>query len=556
MSEQIFLPSRLNFNLCEPKAQKPTIIYAVVFFQSRQFKVNTGVKVYPTQWNKQKQCAIVSNCLSELDNANNKIANVKISKIKIGYMDFLNYICKCPNEIENFYEVLKTYINKDMATRKKNKGITFEAQFKQLVFEMSDTRQSIYKRLVEDILSFMKNESIELEWSSITKDFLLEYVCNMVKNTPNMQIRTFNDKVDNIFFLMNHANDNEYLTRYDKKRWSKILCKLKDERTDDEKQSVNMVLSDEQVSKIYEYVFDTPHKNEVKDVFIFLCLTGLSEGDLPKMWNEEFITWIDESNIQIRRNKTGVPAIIPLSDERAKTIYEKYKQGFPHTKLKGKEKNGKITLTTNECQLLNSTLHQIIKESGLDYEVIVIRSYVVCKDNKIMVEKRKEMRLLSDEITIYDSRHTFITSSYYKNMPIEQIIDIVGHTSSTMIKQTYLKLDQQKEAEAKAKRNNDFFNNLNRNSINETQSSTPRDFGALKKEIIENHEKGKEIEKLKRQIASQSQIIALEKQHSRIEIEKRDEELKAYSQGFHDEYVEAQAESDEINAILDYYNET
>ena len=125
-----------------------------------------------------------------------------------------------------------------------------------------------------------------------------------------------------------------------------------------------------------------------------------------------------------------------------------------------------------------------------------------------------------------------------------------------MIKQTYLKLDQQKEAEAKAKRNNDFFNNLNRNSINETQSSTPRDFGALKKEIIENHEKGKEIEKLKRQIASQSQIIALEKQHSRIEIEKRDEELKAYSQGFHDEYVEAQAESDEINAILDYYNET
>ncbi len=555
MSEQIFLPSKLNFNLCEPKAQKATIIYAVIFFNGRQYKVNTGVKVCPSQWNKQKQLAVVSNCLSKLDNANNIIANEKISQIKFGYIDFLNYICEKPKEIGNFYEVLKRYINKDMSTRKKTKGVSFENQFMQLVYEMSEIRQSKYKRLVEDFLTFMKDEAVAMEWSSITKEFLFRYACYMVKKSPDMQIRTFNDRVDNLFFLMNHADEHEYLTRYDIRRWSKFLYKLKDDRTDEEKQSVNVVLTDEQVSAFYKQDFDTPLKNEVKDIFTFLCLTGLSEGDLPKMWNKEFITWIDESNIQIRRNKTGVPAIIPLSDERAKTIYEKYRQGFPYTKLKGKEKNGKITLTTNECQLLNNTLHQIIKESGLDYEIIVIRSYVDCKDNKIVVEKCKEMRFLSDEITIYDSRHTFITSSYYKGMPIEQIIDIVGHTSSNMIKQTYLKLDQQKEAVAKAKRNNDFYNNLNHNSINEPQSSTPMDFGAMKKEIIESHEKGKEIERLKRQIESQSQIIALEKQHSKIEIEKRDKEIIAYSNGFHDEYVEAQCMNDEIGAILDYYDE-
>lgn len=556
MSEQIFLPSKLNFNLCEPKAQKATIIYAVVFFKGRQYKVNTGVKVCPSQWNKQKQLAVVCNCLSKLDNTNNIIANEKISQIKFGYIDFLNYICEKPKETDNFYEVLKTFLNKNMSTRKKVKGVSFESQFRQLVYEMSETRQNKYKRLVEDFLTFMKDEAVAMEWSSITKEFLLKYACYMVKNTPNMQIRTFNDKVDNLFFLMNHANEHEYLTRYDKHKWNKILHKLKDDRTDEEKQSVNVVLTDEQISKFYEQDFDTPLKNEVKDIFTFLCLTGLSEGDLPKMWNEEFITWIDDKNIEIRRNKTGVQAVIPLTDERTKAIYDRYRQGFPYTKL-GKTRDGKITLTANKCALLNNTLHQIVRESGFDYEIPVVRSYVACKENKIYVEMRKEMRHLADEITMYDSRHTFITSSYYKGMPIAQIIDIVGHTSSQMVESTYLKLDKRKEVEAKAKRNNEFYNNLHPNnvSVNISQGSTPMDFDALKKEIIENHERGKEIEKQKRQIANQTQIMALERLHSKIEIEKRDEELQAYSLGFHDEYVEAQCMNNEIGAILDYYNE-
>ena len=557
MSEQIFLPRKLNFNLCEPKAQKATIIYAVVFFQGRQYKVNTGVKVCPSQWNKQKQLAVVSNCLSKLDNANNIIANEKISQIKVGYIDFLNYICEKPKEIGNFYEVLKRFINKDMSTRKKVKGLSFENEFRKLVSEMSETRQSKYMRLVEDFLTFMKDEAVAMEWSSITKEFLLRYACYMVRKTPDIQIRTFNDRVDNLFFLMNHADQHEYLTRYDKRRWSKFLCKLKDDRTDEEKQSVNVVLSDEQVSTFYEQDFDTPLKNEVKDIFTFLCLTGLSEGDLPKMWNEEFITWIDDRNIEIRRNKTGVQAVIPLTDERTKAIYDRYRQGFPYTKLKGKTRDGKITLTANECALLNSTLHQIIRESGFDYEIPVIRSYVACKENKIYVGKRKEMKHLADEITMYDSRHTFITSSYYKGMPIAQIIDIVGHTSSKMVESIYLKLDKRKEVEAKAKRNNEFYNNLNQNnvSVNISQGSAPMDYDALKREIIENRERGKEIEKQRRQIASQSQIMEIERQHNRIEIERRDEELRAYSQGFHDEYVEAQCMNDEIGAILDYYDE-
>ena len=70
-----------------------------------------------------------------------------------------------------------------MATRKKNKKITFETELRGLVYEMSQDRQTKYKRLVEGIIDYMKDNSIDLEWSSITKEMLYDFACNMVKST-------------------------------------------------------------------------------------------------------------------------------------------------------------------------------------------------------------------------------------------------------------------------------------------------------------------------------------------------------------------------------------
>ena len=36
----------------DPNTKKATSIYAVVYFKRKQYKINTGVKVYPSQWNK------------------------------------------------------------------------------------------------------------------------------------------------------------------------------------------------------------------------------------------------------------------------------------------------------------------------------------------------------------------------------------------------------------------------------------------------------------------------------------------------------------------------
>ena len=76
MKRQIFITQmQCNFNLRQPKTNRPTNIYLVVYLNNKQVKVSTGVIVYPEHWNIRRQQADVNARLSKLDNNNNTITN-------------------------------------------------------------------------------------------------------------------------------------------------------------------------------------------------------------------------------------------------------------------------------------------------------------------------------------------------------------------------------------------------------------------------------------------------------------------------------------------------
>ena len=77
--EQIFLNElKANFNLRKASGNKPTLVYLVVSLNGKQYKLTTGLKVYPSMWDKKHQQAIISRKFSEMDNRNNMIVNAKI----------------------------------------------------------------------------------------------------------------------------------------------------------------------------------------------------------------------------------------------------------------------------------------------------------------------------------------------------------------------------------------------------------------------------------------------------------------------------------------------
>lgn len=100
----------INFNLRQPRKVNgnPTTIVILVSYQGKQYKVYSGVKVYPYQWNKRKQRAKIEGLDTVEATRNNIEANRKMDAIQAEYENaYLDYIQGNNEAMTAFIEALK-----------------------------------------------------------------------------------------------------------------------------------------------------------------------------------------------------------------------------------------------------------------------------------------------------------------------------------------------------------------------------------------------------------------------------------------------------------------
>jgi len=153
-------------------------------------------------------------------------------------------------------------------------------------------------------------------------------------------------------------------------------------------------LTSEELGIIESKTFKIKRIERVKDVFVFVCYTGLSYSDLSELSPESLSKGIDGKHwIIYERNKTGIRASIPLLPQ-AISIIEKYKHD-PECNADHK------LLPVISNQKLNSYLTEIGELCGID-----------------------------KHITMHLGRHTFATTVTLTNgVPIETVSKMLGHTS-------------------------------------------------------------------------------------------------------------------------------
>lgn len=153
-------------------------------------------------------------------------------------------------------------------------------------------------------------------------------------------------------------------------------------------------LSSDELSRIESHVFRIKRLEQVRDVFIFVCYTGLAYSDLKQLTRESVTKGIDgKSWIIYYREKTGIRASIPLLSQALKII-EKYSDDPECI-------TGNKLLPIKSNQKLNSYLAEIAE---------------LCEINK--------------HITMHLGRHTFATTVTLTNgVPIETVSKMLGHTS-------------------------------------------------------------------------------------------------------------------------------
>lgn len=155
----------------------------------------------------------------------------------------------------------------------------------------------------------------------------------------------------------------------------------------------------------------SPRLEQVKDLFIFACYTGLAYIDVANLKPENISRGINGSLwINTHRQKTNVPSNIPLL-ERAAGIIEKYR-------------NHPQAVTSDRLLpvLSNQKLNAYLKEIG-----------DVCG--------------ISKNLTFHLARHTFATTITLTNgVSIESVSAMLGHTNIKTT-QIYAKVVQKKVAE-------------------------------------------------------------------------------------------------------------
>lgn len=153
-------------------------------------------------------------------------------------------------------------------------------------------------------------------------------------------------------------------------------------------------LTKEEIQTIYEKKFASDRLNQVRDIFLFSCYTGLAYVDVKKLIKSNVNIGIDgEQWIFTQRQKTDTSTRVPLLP-LAQELILKYED---HPECV----NSNVLFPVLSNQKMNSYLKEI---AG------------VCGINK--------------ELTFHIARHTFATTVTLSNgVPIESVSKMLGHTT-------------------------------------------------------------------------------------------------------------------------------
>jgi site-specific recombinase XerD len=153
-------------------------------------------------------------------------------------------------------------------------------------------------------------------------------------------------------------------------------------------------LTEEEIQKIIELKLKMERLDQVRDIFIFCCFTGLAYADVKKLNRFDISVGVDgEEWVKTKRSKTDTRSNIPILPI-AKAVIEKYKQNQLLI-----EKDLVLPVLSN--QKMNAYIKEIATLAGI-----------------------------TKNLTFHLARHTFATTVTLTNgVPIESVSKMLGHTN-------------------------------------------------------------------------------------------------------------------------------
>jgi len=242
----------------------------------------------------------------------------------------------------------------------------------------------LYCSLKNKITSFINltYSKSDLELSDLALSVITKFENYLTVEYGN-SVNSIAKQMDRLKRVINLGLQNDWLNDDPFKKYKKktVPCNRK-------------YLSPEEVSKLQSLdLGNDSHLERVRDIFIFICYTGISYCDLALLKRDNISIGIDGSKfIRLERTKTLEVCNIPLLPV-AEKILDKYSQ-HPISQNKG------ILLPVISNQKMNEYLKTIAKRAEVNKKV-----------------------------TCHIGRHTFATMSLEMGVPMETVSKVLGHSS-------------------------------------------------------------------------------------------------------------------------------
>lgn len=240
-----------------------------------------------------------------------------------------------------------------------------------------------YKTSLEHIKQFInyKYKVDDIYLSELSYSFATDYEFYL-KTVQQCSHNTSVKYIKNLKAVINFAMTQEWIENNPLNRYKSKLERIEKE-----------YLNETELNAIESKKFSNNRLEEIRDIFVFCCYTGLSYSDVEKLSSQNIVIGINgQTQINIRRTKTDVTAKIPLLD-KAKAIIQKYSKH-------------------QECLYYNKLLPV---KSNQKHNAYLKEIADICN--------------LTKKLTTHIARHTFATLMLTKGASIETVSSMLGHTN-------------------------------------------------------------------------------------------------------------------------------
>lgn len=424
----------LNFNLRQPRKKGMTPIYAVVRVGKKQYKVPTGCRIKPWQWDEKKQLPRYN--IDKEDEANAiKVINT-ISQFRLSFQKSFLYLC-FTTDVPTITLIKRLTMTNKIASQKANAGAKatslMERAFTIYYIENPDVKETTRKVMRDRLSSYLTfltetGDTVKrLTQRGINefRDYLVYQRESGSRRISNAQINNLCNVVARLVKVIathtefSHYNINK--VEYQPLKEIKPKNEWKKRRP----------LTEQEITALLTCRTLTPQEQEYRDLFIMECECGCRISDMPKLFNQTAQKHFNTNGkevISIDTQKEHIRAYILVTDIMKGYITRYADNGFMYA-----HPDNTRTFTNK----YNRIIRNVARKAGLTG----VETFKDANGNIKTVR-------LCDIISSHFARYTFIRKMLQQGYSADELRRLTGHADTTMINEVYNVHNDDDEANA------------------------------------------------------------------------------------------------------------